>query len=531
MRSEEKSIYTTDTMNANRLVDRHGADIRYVSERRAHGWMVWDGSRWATDTSGNIIELAKDTAAGIFDEVGALVQGNLQLAHTEPRSLAQWAVESLDSGRLNSMARLAQSDPKVVVSVLDLDTDPYLLNCTNGTVDLRTGELREPRREDLLTKSTGIEYDPNAKCPHWEEFISWAMQGNKELIEFMQLALGMSLTGDTTERLVFFLHGGGKNGKSVTLKVIRGILGDYALRVQSKLFEATKFKNGAGSASPEIAELKGKRFICTSEIEDGTKLATALLKDMTGDENMSGRFLYENLVEFKAEFKPWIAANHKPEVPAEDQAVWDRMRLIPFDARVTEDQVDRLLGEKLLDEAPGILAWAVRGCLQWQKSGMTTPAKVMEATAGYRAEMDYFADYLDATRERIDAMSSDTMANAALGAAALREHYNEWAKANDHDKLSQQPFAARMTAHGWTKEKDKHGWYWEMPAEKRTAIDFAEMMRASEARGVTPDDEAQYLAELRQIDQADWQEAEALGYPDLDTYRDSYQVDQVAVRQ
>ena len=224
------------------------------------------------------------------------------------------------------------------------------------------------------------------------------MQGNTELIEFMQLALGMSLTGDTTERLVFFLHGGGKNGKSVTLKVIRGILGDYALRVQSKLFEATKFKNGAGAASPEIAELKGKRFICTSEIEDGTKLATALLKDMTGDENMSGRFLYENLVEFKAEFKPWIAANHKPEVPAEDQAVWDRHAADPV-RRSCRRRIRsiRLLGEKLLDEAPGILAWAVRGCLQWQKSGMTTPAKVMEATAGYRAEMDYFADYLDAT--------------------------------------------------------------------------------------------------------------------------------------
>ena len=257
------------------------------------------------------------------------------------------------------MVRLAQSDPKVVVSISDLDAHPYLLNCANGTVDLRTGELRAPTREDMITKSTGIEYDPNAKCPHWEEFISWVMQGDAELIEFMQLALGMSLTGDTTERLVFFLHGGGKNGKSVTLKVIRGILGDYALRVQSKLFEATKFKSGAGAASPEIAELKGKRFICTSEIEDGTTLATALLKDMTGDENMSGRFLYENLVEFKPEFKPWIAANQKPDVPAEDQAVWDRMRLIPFDARVEEDQVDPQLGAQLLTEAPAA-SWCGR---------------------------------------------------------------------------------------------------------------------------------------------------------------------------
>ncbi len=461
-------MYTTDTMNATRLVKNHGADIRFVAERKTHGWMVWDESRWATDTQSYIMELAKDTTARILDEARAVAEGQYTLNHCTAGNLAQWAIESMDSGRLNSMVRLAQSDPLVVVSISDLDAHPYLLNCANGTVDLRTGELRDPTREDMLTKSTGIEYDPAATCPHWEEFISWAMQGDAELIEFMQLALGMSLTGDTTELLVFFLHGGGKNGKSVTLKVFRGILGDYALRVQSKLFEATKFKSGSSAPSPDIAELKGKRFICTSEIEDGTKLATALLKDMTGDENMSGRFLYENIVEFKPEFKPWIAANHKPDVPAEDQAVWDRLRLVPFDARVDPDKVDTHLGDKLLDEAPGILAWAVRGCLQWQESGITVPAKVMEATADYRAEMDYFADYLDATRERVNAMTTDAIANMALGATALREHYNEWAKSNEHEKLSQRAFTARMTGHGWTKEKDEGGGTGRCPPRKCT---------------------------------------------------------------
>lgn len=522
MKTEDKSINTTDTMNATRLVKHHGEDIRYVAERKTHGWMVWDGSRWATDTQSYITELAKDTAVRILDESRAVAAGQYELPHCTAGNLAQWAIESLDSGRLNSMVRLAQSDPAVVVSISDLDAHPYLLNCANGTVDLRTGELRPPTREDMITKSTGIEYDPNAKCPHWEEFISWAMQGDGELIEFMQLALGMSLTGDTTERLVFFLHGGGKNGKSVTLKVIRGILGDYALRVQSKLFEATKFKSGAGAASPEIAELKGKRFICTSEIEDGTTLATALLKDMTGDENMSGRFLYENLVEFKPEFKPWIAANHKPDVPAEDQAVWDRMRLIPFDARVEEDQVDPQLGVKLLTEAPGILVWAVRGCLQWQESGITTPAKVMEATADYRAEMDYFADYLDATRDRV-AKLSDVMADDALSVTTLRDHYNEWAKANEHERLSQRAFAARMVGHGWAKVKDEHGWYWEMPATKMRLIDFAEQARIAAEHGVTDEAIAAHEAEIQREWEANVKAAADGGWPDIESYLDSQQ--------
>ena len=267
-----------------------------------------------------------------------------------------------------------------------------------------------------------------------------------ELVEFVQRALGMSLTGDVSERLIFFLHGSGKNGKSQLLKAFRRIVGDYGIRVEANLLAATKFGRSAGSASPHIADLKGARFMTTSEVEDGTKLATALLKDLTGDETLRGRHLYRDTFEFMPEFTPWISANFKPTVPSGDQAIWDRLRLVPFDARVADGEVVLDLGYKLVAaEGPGILAWAVRGCLAWRQDGLTEPDAVMEATTDYRNEMDTFAEFL----ESVVASPVD------LSPSGLRERYRGWARANldEPETLSQRQFGAEMTAHGWEQVK------------------------------------------------------------------------------
>jgi putative DNA primase/helicase len=257
-------------------------------------------------------------------------------------------------------------------------------------------------------------------------------------------------------------------------------MGDYAIRVSADILEAAQFSKGGGSASPHIADLKGKRFMTTSEVEDGTRLAVALLKDMTGDETLRGRHLYKNSFEFYPEFTPWIGANYKPDAPADDQALWDRMRLVPFDARVDESEMDKHLGDKLKKEASGILAWFVRGCLQWQESGMTTPQVVMEATDDYRASQDTFADWL--------AYALENMQTTIFTPTGMRDEYNTWAKENDAEKMTQRQYKANMEARGWHQvvTADRSSRLWTPPKNTSPVTDWVTLAAAAQAHGPLP---------------------------------------------
>ncbi len=456
----------TDAANAGRLVNRHRSTIRYVAEDRQ--WLVWDGTKWKPDTLGQVMELAKDTVLAMYTEAAEFKDDDYKR-----KRFVQHATSSLSANRLSAMVRLATTDPDVAVSAASLDSHIWLLNCTNGTVDLRTGELRPADPADMITKTTGVEFDPTATCSQWEAFIAWAMLGRADLVTFTHRVLGMALSGDTSERLVLFLHGIGKNGKSVTLKTVRQVVGDYGQRMQSNTLEAATFAKGGGGASDDIASLKGARFVYTSEVEDGTKLATALLKDLTGDERLRARHLYRSSFEFMPEFTPFIAANHKPLVPSDDQAVWDRLRLVPFDARVSEVDKDVRLFDKLVAESSGILAWLVRGCVDWQRHGLPTPADVVMATKDYRDEMNTFADFLDSVAENKFVDRSPT---------ALRDQYNRWSRdggTTDGEPMSQREFRRHMEASGWVQVKDPDGvrrWHApKTPGPART--DFADLVR------------------------------------------------------
>lgn len=471
--AERLATTLDDTHNGLRLVKRHGANIRYVAEDRQ--WLVWDETRWKADTLGTIFELAKDTALDIYRTAAkAAEDGNTEVAD----ALARWAKASLSVSKLEAMVKAARTVPDIAISAESLDQDVWLLNFTNGTVDLRTGQRRAARREDLITKSTGYEYNPKAKCPQWESFVAWTMKDRPELITFIHRALGMSLCGDVSERKVFLLHGSGDNGKSVTLKTVLAVTGEYGMRMETSTLEAAKFARGGGNASENIARLKGARFVYTSEVEDGTKLAAALLKDLTGDEMLTARHLYKSTFTFKPELTPFIGANHKPVVPSDDQAVWNRLRTVPYENVIAEADKDGGLGDRLLDEeAPGILAWLVRGCVEWQKSGLTSPAVVLEATAQYRDEMDTFADWI--------AYITTAGPIVSFAPVALRGLYNEWAKDNTEDgaKMSQRVFKAHMEARGWTQEADSKGIRrWTPPGRPVRRVNYSEMARAALAQ-------------------------------------------------
>ena len=461
----------TDTDNAERLVRLYGDRIRYVEEDRS--WVVWDGHRWKHDVR-RVPEMAKQT-------IRKAQRDCVNHPDRYPAKAIEKLTAALNGPRLREMVKLAQTDERVAISAVDMDTNIWLLNCANGTVDLRTGELKEADPADLITKTTGVEFDPAAECPQWESFVSWAMQGRSELVTFMMRAVGMSLTGDTSERVILFCHGGGKNGKSVTLKVIRAILGDgYGQRMQSSTLEAVSLKRGGAAHTEDVAALKGARFAYTSEMEDGSRFATALLKDLTGDERIRARQLYRSSFEFQPEFTPWIAANHKPAVAAEDQAIWDRLRLIPFDSRIADDEKDPHLGTKLLTEAAGILAWAVRGCLDWQREGLNQPAEVIEATNDYREEMDVFAEFLRAVIGGELHVGNRTSTD-------LRTAYHGWARGNvDADdplyKPSQKEFKRQMEGHGWTILTTRTARCWVAPITSLLTVEMLDELIAIEER-------------------------------------------------
>jgi len=425
-------INLTDTGNGQRLAARYGQDIRYSHALRV--WLLWD-TRWIFDDAGGIIVLAKDTARGIYIEAAQ------QTDDARRAATAKHATASESLPRLTAMVELAKSEPGIPIRPDELDRDAMLLGVRNGTVNLLTGGLRTPRREDYITKSAMTHYDPAADCPQWRKFLNRIMAGDPEMIGFLQRAIGYSLTGSTAEQCLFMLYGTGANGKSTFLNVLGELVGDYGANTPA---ESLMVQHNPGVRN-DIARLRGVRFVTAIETEDGQRLAESLVKSLVGGDVISARFLYGEFFDFKPQFKLFLAANHKPIIKGDDYAIWRRVRLVPFEVTVPEAEWDLALPEKLRAELPGILNWAIEGCLEWQRTGLRAPDKVMAATAEYRGEMDFMQQFLDECCHIAPA--------AAAGATELYKAYQQWAEDNTGWCLSQTKFSLKLMERGFTKEK------------------------------------------------------------------------------
>jgi len=273
------------------------------------------------------------------------------------------------------------------------------------------------------------------------------MNGNQELIAFLKKAIGYSLTGITTERVMFMCHGEGDNGKSTLLRVLMELLNDYALRTPTDTLMA---KQG-WSVPNDVARLKGARFVTAIEGEEGQRLAESFIKQITGNDKISARFMRAEWFDFLPEFKLWFATNHKPEIQSTDKAIWNRMRLIPFDVTIPDNKQDKQLIEKLKGELPGILRWAVEGCLAWQREGLGLPQAVKSATEQYRAERDNVTEFLEDWCEALPM--------AMMPLEDLYKAYQLWCHTEEQSTLTKKQFNKRVNECGYQKKKSGV-WYW-----------------------------------------------------------------------
>jgi len=414
-------VRKSDQGNAMRLVHRHGQDLLYCHPWRK--WLIWDGRRWRVDETAEVVRRAKEAVQSIYAEAAETAD------EKKRQDLEKHALKSEANARIKAMIESAQSEPGIPVLPDELDADLWLLNCLNGTLDLRTGELREHRREDRITKLIPVEYDPEATAPTWDAFLQRIMDGNEDLIAFLQRAVGYSLTGDVGERVLFFLHGRGANGKSTFLETVRALLGDYAQRAPTETLLARR----SGNIPNDVARLRGARFVSASESEEGKRLNEPLIKEVTGGDTLCARFLHAEFFEFEPECKLWLSTNHKPVVRGTDKAIWDRIKLIPFAVTIPEAEQDKHFGEKLKAELAGILAWAMRGCLDWQENGLGVPGAVKRATESYREEMDTLGDFI-----------KDCCVVGPTVEVITKDVYNvyvEWCKANGEQPISKRAFA------------------------------------------------------------------------------------------
>jgi putative DNA primase/helicase len=436
-----------DHGNAERLIAIYGKDLKYCHAFKK--WLVWDGMRWAVDDTDQARHRAKLAMLEFLKQA---------VARKADEKAEKFAGASLDARRIASALSMAECE--IFVRPAELDTDPFALNFLNGTVDLRTGELREHQRSDFITKLVRYRCTPSAECPKWLTFLAQVMGGGQDaseadldrsrrLVAYLRRALGYSLTGTTIEKAVFIPFGTGDNGKSTMLSTFRHLVEEYSHLLQ---VDTLMVRQESNNAQADLADLRGARFVQTSETEEGQRLAQGKLKRITqGMGKIKATRKYENPIEFPETHKLWIDTNRKPTIrDVDDKATFNRLHPIPFTVTIPKNQIDRELPEKLLSEAEGILAWTVEGARLWHAEGLAKPAEVEAAKDKWREDMDQLGRFIDERCVTGDGFRAS--------AAALYADYKQWAADGGHrSPLNSTNFGTKLTDREYTKIHAEHG--------------------------------------------------------------------------
>jgi putative DNA primase/helicase len=408
-----------------RFAERHGSDLRYVS---AWGkWLAWTGTHWKIENTLAVFDMARKICREAAAECNrASVANSISKAKT-----------------VASVETLARSDRRIAATVDQWDAGPQVLTTTAGLVDLKTGRSRPHQREDYATKITAAA--PGGACPKFMEFLQTIFASDQEIIDYIQKVFGYALTADTREHALFFFHGTGANGKSVLVSTMAGILGDYHKTAPIETFVATAI----ASHPTDLAGLRGARLVTAVETEEGRRWAESKIKSLTGGDRISARFMRQDFFEFVPAFKLIIAGNHKPGLRSVDEAIRRRFHLVPFNVTIPPEKRDKDLANKLRTEWPGILKWAIEGCVKWQAEGLEKPIAVAEATAAYLEAEDATAAWID---ERCELGANYWDATAKLFAS-----WKAWAELAGEFVGSQKQFREKLEARGMTPvRKDRN---------------------------------------------------------------------------
>lgn len=435
-----------DTGNAERMSDMFGEVIRYNYTDKK--WMLYDKIKWIYDQSGIIYKLVDISLEALKDEKDWYIQQDNENNDENQTMFKAWEKFYKKSRNHNTKNALEKEVQHYVpVTPNQLDRYKMLLNSPTGVIDLNDFEVRKATPKDYFTKSVNANFDKNAKCPLWEKFLKEIFENDDGMIRYIQTAVGYSLTGSTAEQCAFFLLGDGNNGKSTFIDVIRQMFGDYASNIQA---ETLMIRNNNGINS-DIARLKGARLVTSAEPNEGLRLNEGLLKQLTGGDVVTARKLYGDEFEFKPEFKLWMATNHKPIIRGTDYGIWRRMHIIPFNAKIPKEKVDKQLTDKLLKELDGIFVWALRGLAMYHKYGLKMPTAVEQAVEEYKKEMDVVSKFLDECTEKAFAKS--------VKASDLYQIYTNWCKQYGEWQMSNTKFGKEISQR-YERIKKMDGWYY-----------------------------------------------------------------------
>lgn len=428
----------SDLGNAERFIAMFGERVRYC--HRFGRWLTWNGRFWDIDQTGG---------APVYQMVAEMVRGMKQEAANMDKDRGQklwaWANSCESKAKTEALLSMAQRLRGVPVTPEDLDKRPMQLVCLNGTYDFEKDEFYEGYFDPsgLTTKGLNVPYDENAECPKWEKMLETVLP-DVDVRHYMWKACGYALTGSTVEQVFFFLYGTGKNGKTTFVEVLQALFGEYSKKTPTETLLVKN--NQQNTASNDVARLRGSRLVIASELESGRRLNESLIKDLTGGDTLTARFLHQEFFEFKLEAKILMFGNHKPMIRGTDEGIWRRVALIPFTVHIpVEDRIAGLGDSIIASELAGVLAWAIQGFKAYRVVGLNQPAVILDAVSEYREEQDVLGAFLDECTERKH--------STTVSSTKLHEVYTRWAKNNSEHVMSKKFFSIALKDRGWTIRK------------------------------------------------------------------------------
>jgi putative DNA primase/helicase len=441
------NLERNDVDNAQRLIGRHGHELRFVRE---FGWLSWVGTHWerhGADHKARI--LAHDTAAMIIAEVAAVIKDgpreNESIADHRKRQedLFTWRRQSGNRAKIEAM--LIEAAPYLAVDPSDLDADPMVLNLKNGTLRLAGAcqDLAAHDQDDLLAKVIDVEFDPDATCPRFLDFLA-RVQPSADVRGFLQRYAGYCLTGSTAEQVMVFNYGTGANGKSTFVNIVAKIMGPYSVSLPFASLLRNDRTRGA-DATPDLARLPGARLVRASEPEKGARFAEATIKSVTGGEEITARRLHQEFFDFDPQFKLMTSGNNKPAIRGCDEGIWRRIALVPWEVFIPPEERAKGLDATLWAQRSGILNWMLDGCRLWLEEGLMVPDAVRDATKQYRVDSDPIGRFLEVCVTKT--------LGSKVAATDMYYAYTAWCASNAEQPWKQRTFGDAMTERGFTRHK------------------------------------------------------------------------------